>query len=56
MDTILKDLYDVMPTQTLYHYTSIDGLQGIVDSRSIWATEIQYLRKGTPDYFSVVSG
>ena len=50
MDTILKDLYDVMPTQTFYHYTSIDGLQGIVDSRSIWATEIRYLRKGTSDY------
>lgn len=43
MDTILKDLYDVTPTQTLYHYTSIDGFQGIVESRSIWATEIRYL-------------
>ena len=43
MAPILKDLYDVTPTQTLYHYTSISGLQGIVDSRSIWATEIRYL-------------
>jgi len=43
MHTVLNDLYDVKSSRTLYHYTSIDGLQGIVESRSIWATEIRYL-------------
>jgi hypothetical protein len=27
----------------LYHYTSIDGLHGIVENRSIWASMIHYL-------------
>jgi hypothetical protein len=27
----------------LYHYTSIDGLRGIIESRSIWASMIHYL-------------
>jgi len=29
--------------RTLYHYTGIRGLLGIVDSRSIWASHIYYL-------------
>jgi hypothetical protein len=28
---------------TLYHYTSIHGLLGIVESKVIWATQVQYL-------------
>ena len=43
MDTIVSELYEKNPTRTLYHYTSIGGLQGIVESRGIWATEIRYL-------------
>jgi hypothetical protein len=27
----------------LYHYTSIDGLHGIVTNRSIWASMVHYL-------------
>lgn len=27
----------------LFHYTSVDGLKGIIDSKSLWATKIQYL-------------
>jgi Protein of unknown function (DUF2971) len=31
------------PTQPLFHYTSVGGLQGIVGEKAIWATDIQYL-------------
>lgn len=34
--------YDILPT-TLYHYTSISGLLGVINSKSIWASDIQYL-------------
>ena len=27
----------------LYHYTTMDGLKGIIASKSLWATKIQYL-------------
>jgi hypothetical protein len=28
---------------TLYHYTNLNGLKGIIDTRSLWATDIYYL-------------
>ena len=31
------------PPEYLYHYTSISGLYGIVNSRSLWMTDISYL-------------
>lgn len=31
------------PPSILYHYTSPEGLHGIVESREIWATNIHYL-------------
>lgn len=33
--------------QTLYHYTDIDGLLGILKNRVIWATEIKDLADET---------
>ncbi|MXS83803.1 DUF2971 domain-containing protein [Nitrosomonas oligotropha] len=29
--------------ELLYHYTSIDGLNGIISSRSVWASDCRYL-------------
>ena len=29
----------VRPVPTLYHYTSMSGLAGILESRTVWATE-----------------
>lgn len=40
---IIQTLYVESPSQDLYHYTSIDGLLGIVKDKSLWATEIKYL-------------
>jgi hypothetical protein len=39
---LAQDLYAEIPEHTLYHYTSLDGVRGIVDSGSLRATEIRY--------------
>lgn len=40
---ITARLYSDTPAETLYHYTTFKGLLGIVDSRSLWASEIRYM-------------
>jgi hypothetical protein len=42
MTTTYLEIYSE-PTEPLFHYTSIAGLQGIIKERAIWATDIQYL-------------
>lgn len=37
----------LLPLRTLYHYTTQQGLLGIIDSRSIWASEIRFLNDAT---------
>lgn len=39
---IAKQLYSEHPTDVLYHYTSLDAIDGIVGSKSLWATDIRY--------------
>ncbi len=29
--------------ERFYHYTNIDGLHGILKSREVWATSVEYL-------------
>jgi hypothetical protein len=43
IDALVKKLYESRPTKVLYHYTSLGGLQGIVASKNIWASDIRYL-------------
>jgi len=43
LSTICDSLFEEKPNTRLYHYTSLAGLTGIIDSSSIWATEIRYL-------------
>jgi hypothetical protein len=38
-----KKLITPAPPEILYHYTSIEGLMGILESRSIWLSDYQYL-------------
>lgn len=38
-----KKLVETSSPETLYHYTSIDGLMGILRNESIWLTDYQYL-------------
>lgn len=39
---LAQDLYAKRPDHTLYHYMSLDGVRGIVDTGSLRATEIRY--------------
>ncbi len=46
MELTLSDLekhYSRRPDRPLYHYTSADGLYGIVKNKILWATQVQYL-------------
>jgi len=40
---ITQTLYSDIPSETLYHYTTFNGLMGIVNRRAIWASDIRYL-------------
>lgn len=42
MDAV-KELLDRRPPEVIYHYTSFAGFEGIVKSRTIWATDIRFL-------------
>ncbi len=39
----VDDLFEEPPQKTLYHYTGIGSLLGIVENRTIWASHIYYL-------------
>lgn len=40
---LAERLYSHSPESTLYHYTSLKGLKGIIDNGVVWASEIKYL-------------
>jgi Protein of unknown function (DUF2971) len=40
---ILTDVLNQKPPDTLYHYTTQNGLLGIIKDKEIWATHTQYL-------------
>ncbi len=40
---LVKSLWSKHPSRPLYHYTSPAGLIGIVESKSLWASGVQYL-------------
>ena len=46
-DSMIQDitakLYAHIPQERLYHYTNFNGLLGIVESRSLWASDIRYM-------------
>lgn len=39
----VSQLYSEEPKRTLYHYTSLTGLMGIVEHRNFWVSDIRYL-------------
>ena len=41
--SITETLYADIPQETLYHYTTFKGLLGIVQSGTLWATDIRYM-------------
>lgn len=38
----------------LFHYTSLEGLMGIIDSKSIWATNVLYLNDASELNYSII--
>lgn len=40
---ITSKLYSDIPTERLYHYTTFNGLLGIVNTRTLWASDIRYM-------------
>jgi Protein of unknown function (DUF2971) len=43
LKALSSSVYTEKPTRTLFHYTSIEGLMGIVDAKALWASEVRYL-------------
>ena len=43
IDTLTETLFADTPKGLLYHYTTLNGLLGIVRSRTLWATDIRYM-------------
>src|SRR5882724_4204960 len=39
----LEDIKNQTPPEMLYHYTSQEGLIGILNSRCIWASKVHYM-------------
>ena len=39
----IDDYFSSTPSTTLYHYTGIGGLLGMVENRKIWASNAYYL-------------
>lgn len=47
IDDILRRLYATLPSDTLYHYTSLSGVLGIVESGHLRASDIRYMNDST---------
>ena len=41
--SIISEILDTKVPKSLFHYTSSDGLMGIIRSNKIWTTKIHYL-------------
>ncbi|MFC5862166.1 DUF2971 domain-containing protein [Acidicapsa dinghuensis] len=39
----LGEIFGTNPTKPLFHYTTIAGLRGIIESRTMWATDARFL-------------
>src|SRR5262245_4608139 len=52
----LNGIIETQPPRGLYHYTNSSGLMGILSSKKIWTTKLQYLNDSSEielalDYF-----
>ena len=43
IDAITRSLFTTAPRETLYHYTSLSGLLGIIGSRELRSSDIRYM-------------
>ena len=54
MNELRNKIGEKLPDQPLYHYTSMDGLMGILENKEIYASSILHLND-TKEYFEGVS-
>lgn len=47
IDQLQTRLFNVQPSATLYHYTSLQGLMGIIESRVLRASDVRYMNDST---------
>ena len=47
LESITKQVFATAPGDTLYHYTSVSGLLGIVNSGVLRASDIRYMNDST---------
>lgn len=47
ISTLRDELFSTRPNSTLYHYTSLHGLMGIIESRQLRASELRYMNDST---------
>lgn len=50
---VIEQLFEESPPDILYHYTTQDGLLGIVNSGSIWATHTKYLNDSREFHYAL---
>jgi hypothetical protein len=43
LSQIAESLYSDFPDELLYHYTTINGLRGIIKSHCLWASDVRYM-------------
>lgn len=41
--SITQRLYSELPRERLYHYTTFEGLRGIIDSGALWTSDVRYM-------------
>lgn len=47
IDQLRAELFSAEPSDTLYHYTSLQGLMGIIESRTLRASDVRYMNDST---------
>lgn len=47
IDQLRAELFAAEPSNTLYHYTSLQGLMGIIESRTLRASDVRYMNDST---------
>lgn len=47
IDNVNEQLFNETPSDTLYHYTSLDGLLGIINSRYLRASDVRFMNDST---------
>ena len=47
IEELRGQLFENEPKATLYHYTSLQGLMGIIESRKLRASDVRYMNDST---------